>query len=153
MARKIDEWLDAYGESHTHPVNKIIHWICVPLIMFSLLGLISEIPFPVPETWYLNWAGISLLLALIYYLRLSISLFFGFVCIGLGILAAISAIRYLHYPVWITCLVVFVAAWTGQFTGHSIEGKKPSFLKDLQFLLIGPAWLLSFIYRKTRIPI
>ena len=53
------------------------------------------------------------------------------------------------WPVWQICLVVFIAAWIGQFIGHKIEGKKPSFLKDIVFLLIGPAWLLSKIYRKV----
>jgi len=48
-------------------------------------------------------------------------------------------------------LGIFVIAWIGQFIGHKIEGKKPSFLEDLQFLLIGPAWLLHFIYKKLGI--
>ena len=50
-----------------------------------------------------------------------------------------------------TSLIIFVIAWIGQFIGHKIEGKKPSFFEDIQFLLIGPAWLLSFIYNKLGI--
>ncbi len=46
-----------------------------------------------------------------------------------------------------TAAVVFVLAWIGQFVGHRIEGRKPSFLEDVKFLLVGPAWLLSFVYR------
>jgi uncharacterized membrane protein YGL010W len=52
---------------------------------------------------------------------------------------------------WQVCLALFIVAWIFQFIGHKIEGKKPSFFKDLQFLLIGPAWLLSFIYQKVGI--
>lgn len=52
---------------------------------------------------------------------------------------------------WIIYLAVFVITWIFQFIGHKIEGKKPSFLKDLQFLLIGPIWLLGFILKKTGI--
>lgn len=48
---------------------------------------------------------------------------------------------------WLLSVIVFVIAWIGQFVGHQIEGKKPSFFKDLQFLLIGPLWLLAFVYR------
>ena len=48
-------------------------------------------------------------------------------------------------------ITVFILAWIGQFIGHKIEGKKPSFFEDIQFLLIGPAWLLSFIYKKLGI--
>ena len=54
-------------------------------------------------------------------------------------------------PLWIFSVIIFVIAWIGQFIGHKIEGKKPSFIEDLQFLLIGPAWLLSFIYKKIGI--
>ena len=48
-------------------------------------------------------------------------------------------------------IVAFVLAWIAQFIGHEIEGKKPKFIEDIQFLLIGPAWLLSFIYKKLNI--
>ncbi len=46
-------------------------------------------------------------------------------------------------PLLTTSLAIFVIAWIGQFYGHKVEGKKPSFLKDLQFLLIGPAWVFE----------
>ena len=46
---------------------------------------------------------------------------------------------------------VFVLAWIGQFVGHMIEGRKPSFFEDVKFLLVGPAWLLGFIYRRAGI--
>src|SRR5262249_2722390 len=46
-------------------------------------------------------------------------------------------------------VAVFVAAWIAQFVGHSIEGRKPSFFEDLQFLLIGPLWLLADGYRRV----
>jgi uncharacterized membrane protein YGL010W len=51
-------------------------------------------------------------------------------------------------PLWLGCGVLFVLAWIGQFVGHAIEGKRPSFIKDLQFLLIGPMWLLADVYRR-----
>jgi uncharacterized membrane protein YGL010W len=148
---KIDELLSEYGESHQDASNKRIHWICVPLIMFSLLGLLYSIPFPGGRTLWLNWAAVLVYGALFYYLRLSIPLFVGFLpVIGLMLwgnhqLAAIAGSVSGH--VWIS-LAIFAFAWVGQFIGHHIEGKKPSFLKDLQFLLIGPAWLLHFIYKK-----
>jgi uncharacterized membrane protein YGL010W len=55
-------------------------------------------------------------------------------------------------PLWVICIVIFIVAWIGQFYGHKIEGKKPSFLKDVQFLLIGPAWLMHFVYKRLGIP-
>jgi len=155
---KIDSLLEEYGESHQNPVNKKVHWICVPAIVLSLIGLIWSIP--VPEVFSkmqfgplpLNWATIFIFFALIYYVRLSIQLAIGM----LLVICLLLAIGYLitvniPLPLWASCLIIFSVAWIGQFWGHKVEGKKPSFLKDVQFLLIGPVWLLSFIYKKLGI--
>jgi uncharacterized membrane protein YGL010W len=61
-------------------------------------------------------------------------------------------VRTLDTPLWVISLIIFFVAWIGQFYGHKVEGKKPSFLKDIQFLLIGPAWLMHFIYKRLGIP-
>lgn len=144
--------LTEYGESHQNPTNKLVHWICVPLIMFSILGLLWSIPVPDAlrqiSPW-LNWGTLVMALALAYYLRLSVRLAIGMLLVwvamagGLRLVDAGAAL-----PLWAVCLIVFVLAWVGQFWGHKVEGKKPSFLKDLQFLLIGPLWLLHFVYRR-----
>ena len=58
--KTIYDWLDAYGDSHQNPINKVIHWICVPLIMLSLIGLIKMIPFPeLLNLEKMNWAFLS----------------------------------------------------------------------------------------------
>lgn len=148
-------YLDKYGESHQNATNKLIHWVCVPLIMFSLFGLIYAIPFPVERSLFTNWAAILLAGALIYYLRLSLPMFLGFIVIGGAMLLGIDAIYNMvgksAGSLAIVSLIIFVVAWIGQFIGHKIEGAKPSFLEDVQFLLIGPAWLLHFIYKKVGI--
>lgn len=145
-------YLDKYGESHQNDTNKLIHWICVPAIMFSLLGLIYAIPFPVERGLFTNWAAVFLALALLYYLRLSVPMFLGFIVIvGLmlwGNNAIYEAVGRNAGQLALISLIIFAVAWVGQFIGHKIEGKKPSFLEDVQFLLIGPAWLLHFIYKK-----
>ncbi|WP_400191357.1 DUF962 domain-containing protein [Hymenobacter sp. B81] len=144
--------LAEYGESHQNPTNKLVHWVCVPLIMFSLLGLLWAIPVPAAvqrlSPW-LNWATLVMLLAVVYYLRLSVPLALGMVVVSTGMALLLRLVEtQVALPLWIVCLVVFVLAWVGQFWGHKVEGKKPSFLKDVQFLLIGPLWLLHFIYRR-----
>lgn len=154
--RSIDHLLSQYGESHQNGTNKLIHWICVPAIMFSLIGLIMAIPWPFGEkTIWLNWASIFLLFALVYYLRLSIPMFLGFVVITLLLLwgnySIYESLGASNGALVKWSLIIFAVAWIGQFIGHKIEGKKPSFLEDLQFLLVGPAWLLHFIYKKTGI--
>lgn len=150
--KTIQQWLDAYGESHQNPINKAIHWICVPAIMFSLIGLIMSIPFPFGDiTLYFNWATPVYLAALIFYLRLSVVMFIGFALI-MGTMIWLNLLIYyseLNLP--LISILIFIAAWIGQFKGHQIEGKKPSFLQDIQFLLIGPAWLLHFVLKKAGI--
>ncbi len=156
MAKSIQWYLDKYGESHQNRTNKIIHWVCVPLIMFSLIGLLFAIPFPVKKDMLLNWGAVFLGLALIFYIRLSIPMFLGFIVIAglilFGLGSIYEAVGRIDSRLALVCVVIFALAWVGQFIGHSIEGKKPSFFDDLKFLLIGPAWLLHFIYRKMGIP-
>jgi uncharacterized membrane protein YGL010W len=94
-----------------------------------------------------NWAVPVLILLLIFYLRLSFSTFvrmitFSILCLmGNYFLSQVS-------PLFYSSLAIFVIAWIGQFYGHKLEGKKPSFFKDLQFLLIGPAWVFEKISKK-----
>lgn len=150
------QWLlDKYGESHMNKTNKLIHWICVPAIMFSLVGLLKSIPFLVTRDFILNWAGFVLLGALIYYLRLSVTMFLGFCLIAYLLLwgnhKIYLAMDRSYSGLALFSLILFVVAWIGQFIGHKIEGKKPSFLDDVQFLLIGPAWLMHFIFKKAGI--
>ena len=157
--RKIDQLLAEYGESHQDSTNKTIHWICVPLIFLSVVGLIASIPSSMVQSVlgednpYANWAAILLILVLIYYVSLSIPLSIGMMLFGALCLFIVNLIVRLNIaPLWVVSLVIFFVAWVGQFYGHKVEGKKPSFLKDIQFLLIGPAWLMHFIYKRVGIP-
>jgi uncharacterized membrane protein YGL010W len=145
-----DEWFEQYGRSHQNPVNKRFHWVCVPLIMFSIIGLLLAIPSPF-EGWWLRPATLALVLAFVFYALISVRLALGMMVVSAGMYAAALALAGLSTPLWLSSLVIFVAAWIGQFIGHKIEGKKPSFYEDLQFLLIGPLWLLGFVYRKLEI--
>ena len=151
--KTIQEWLLEYGESHQNQINKKIHWVCVPAIFFSVIGFLYALKLPwYINTFQLNIAVPAIFLLLVYYTKLSgkiaIAMFLiATVCLGLCFLwdqAALFSLSRL-------CLSVFIVAWIFQFYGHHIEGKKPSFLKDLQFLLIGPAWLISFLFQRMNI--
>jgi uncharacterized membrane protein YGL010W len=145
--RRIDVLLDEYGASHQNKTNKTVHWVCVPLIVWSVTAVLWSLPVPaLMAATGLNWMLVIFVLALAYYLFLSVPLAIGFLVFGMFCIAANLRLDALATPLWQIALVVFVLAWTGQFWGHKIEGKKPSFFKDVQFLLIGPAWLLSFLY-------
>ena len=149
--RSIQQWLDEYNESHQDPRNKVLHWICVPLIMMSLLGLLWPLSLSIQlsdATLSINLAVIVVLLAMVYYSYLSVSLSIGMLFVSASMFFLLSLVAAMQTPLWAICLVIFVLAWIGQFIGHQLEGRRPSFFKDVQFLLIGPLWLLSFIYKR-----
>lgn len=148
--RTARQWLDEYAESHRHPLNKALHWICVPVIVLCVMGFLRELPVPavfaaVPG---LDWASLGVVLAVGYYLRLSVPLALGAAPLLVLGLAALGWLELLGWPLWASCAALFVVAWIGQFVGHAVEGRRPSFFKDLQFLLIGPLWLLDDLYRR-----
>lgn len=156
MAKNADQWFEEYGECHQDSTNKLLHWVCIPAIVFSLIAMLWSVPVPnvilAGAPWF-NWSYVLLLLSSAFYLRLSFSLGIGMllfwgVIVGGIILCQRAGIQNLPRM----ALVVFVVAWIGQFVGHKIEGKKPAFVDDLKFLLIGPLWLLGFIYRRLGIP-
>ncbi|MFE8070542.1 DUF962 domain-containing protein [Marinobacteraceae bacterium S3BR75-40.1] len=150
MAKTADQWFAEYGESHQNPVNKTIHWIAVPLIFLSVVGLIWSIPTPAAfkTVPYLNWATLALVGTTLFYLRLSVTLGIGMALFSVLMVWAVAAFEQTGLlPVWGMSLIIFTVMWVFQFIGHAVEGKKPSFFKDVQFLLIGPAWLMGFIYR------
>ena len=148
--KSVESWLTEYGESHQNPTNKLIHWICIPLIIFSVFGFLFLIPWPQSDSpAWLNWASVVMLLTLAYYFVLSIPLGLGMCLIWLGFYALAQWAGGWSIPLWQSSLAIFVVAWLGQFYGHKIEGKKPSFFKDLQFLLIGPLWLLAHLYKRA----
>ena len=157
MNKKFQALLDEYSESHQNVTNKRIHWICVPLIFWSIIALLYSIPnhFLVDifgDYIISNWAVVALIPVFFYYLSLSSSIAFGMIVfITFCLYASDFLLQYSPIPLWLIAVIVFALAWIGQFFGHNIEGKKPSFLKDIQFLLIGPAWLLHFIYKANDI--
>ncbi|TWU56953.1 hypothetical protein Poly51_28720 [Rubripirellula tenax] len=151
MSRKTTkQWFDEYAVCHQNGVNQLIHWVCVPAIAAAVLGLLWAIPFPwIMASGFINWATIVIAASLVFYFRLSITLAIGMTVFCAAVVAAIIFYESnTTIPVWIPSLTLFVVAWIGQFIGHKIEGKKPAFFQDLQFLLIGPAWVLDKLFRK-----
>jgi uncharacterized membrane protein YGL010W len=139
--RAVDQLLGEYSESHRNPINKAIHWICVPAILFSTLGLFW---------WVHPYVALALIaFSVVWYLRLSVPLAMGMLLISVPMVAV-----FWYAPrdllLWISA-AVWIAAWIAQFIGHQIEGKKPSFFRDIFFLLVGPLWILSALYRRWRL--
>ena len=148
--RPIDRWFANYSGDHRNETNQLIHVLCVPAIVWSVIALLWCIP--APGTWFRDgfWAGAAMVGAVLFYYRASRPL-------GLGMAVMFGAFGLITRALFdtlgregllIAAIAVFVIAWIGQFVGHKIEGKKPSFLTDLAYLLIGPAWVLSKLYRR-----
>lgn len=145
--RTFGMWMAEYGISHQNRTNIIIHKICVPLIMWSVMGLLWVIPVPsFMSDLNINITTIVMIGAMLFYLKLSRKYFFFMIPV-------FASMYYLTYIVDQTgkllpiSIGVFIVSWIFQFIGHKIEGKKPSFIQDLAFLLIGPLWVTKAIFR------
>ncbi|WP_413586491.1 DUF962 domain-containing protein [Bdellovibrio sp. HCB274] len=141
----LQDWFAEYGESHQNRKNQIIHKVCVPLIFFTVVGLLLQIPVQMGP---IRLGELFIAIALGWYSTLGMKP----AMVMLGQLVICYILLYLLgmflHPLWLWLVLIFVLAWIGQFYGHKIEGKKPSFLKDLQFLLIGPLWVVKDVFFK-----
>ncbi|MGB1257371.1 MAG: DUF962 domain-containing protein [Thiolinea sp.] len=127
--KTLEQWLDAYSESHQNITNKQIHNICVPVIFFVVVALLWKLGF---FLFVLVAAG-----AIGFYYLLGKQAAVA----GAAMIGGSLVLQWIFGFGWITLLVLFGLAWAGQFYGHKIEGQKPSFFDDLKFLLIGPLWV------------
>lgn len=139
-ARKVDQLLAHYEESHRNPRNERIHFVAIPLIMLSLVGLLHAAH---------PWAAYLFILAsMVYYARLSAVFLLSMAVLSVVALVLVRAMGDQVLPI---SIAIFVGAWIAQFIGHKIEGKKPSFFEDLQYLWVGPLFVLSKLYGKLGI--
>ena len=151
---KVERLLGEYRESHQNETNQIIHNIFVPLIFLSAIGMLWDVKLPIALDFLggepLNVAMVVAVLVFAYYLSISFAVAVGII----SVTAAGMIFCYLYngpISIWIFSLVIFVLSWVMQFIGHKIEGKKPSFFKDLEFFLVGPMWVLTKLYNKLGI--
>ena len=148
--RTMQEWIDSYSADHRNRTNQVLQWFCVPPIVWSVIALLWAIPVPSTVLRPGSWAVLVMVLAFYWYWprshRLAVGLLLAFAACGL--LSNLLYGRLGAAPLCYLGIGVFVVAWIGQLIGHKVEGRKPSFLTDLSCLLIGPAWLMSRLFRK-----
>jgi uncharacterized membrane protein YGL010W len=136
-SRRVDQLLAHYEESHRNPTNEVIHFIAIPLIMLSLAGMMFAL-HP-----YVAYAFIAA--SMVYYMRLSWVFLLTMVLWSLLTLALVFAMGPLVLEL---SVAIFVGAWILQFIGHKLEGKKPSFFEDIQYLWVGPLFVLSKLFTR-----
>jgi uncharacterized membrane protein YGL010W len=140
--RRVDQLLAHYGESHTHPTNELIHYVAIPLIMLSLVGMMFALH---PAVAYL-FMGASM----VYYVPLSMVFLAAMAVVAAAMLGVIHLMDAAGVLLGAS-VAIFVVAWVFQFIGHKIEGKKPSFFEDIQYLWVGPLFVLSKLFAKLSI--
>jgi uncharacterized membrane protein YGL010W len=149
--RTVHDWFGSYSADHQNPTNRLIHWICVPAILWSAIAALWVLPVPASIGRPGLWCALLMVGALTFYWRLSRALGAAmivlFVALALLTNVAYDALGPSHL-LWLA-IGVFVIAWIGQFVGHIIEGRRPSFFTDLAYLLIGPAWLMGKLMRRV----
>lgn len=142
--RQVGRLLAHYGESHQNPKNELIHFMAIPLIMLSLLGMMFAL-----HPWV---ASLFVAASMVYYLRLSLVFLGTMVLWSAILLALVHAMGERVLPLSLSlALAIFVGAWILQFVGHKLEGKKPSFFEDIQYLWVGPLFVLSKLFGKLGI--
>ncbi|GGP26566.1 Mpo1 family 2-hydroxy fatty acid dioxygenase [Silvimonas amylolytica] len=151
--RTANQWFDAYSSDHRNATNQTIHWICVPVILWCVMMWLWLVPSPTGIDGF--WALLSAAAALGFYTQLSARLGFAMLLwLALNALVARAALVALGgQAAFMLAMSLFILAWLGQFVGHAIEGRRPSFFTDLSYLLIGPAWLMGKALRRAGWPV
>lgn len=148
--RSANDWFNEYSKTHQNTFNQKIHYVCVPAIFWSVTALLSSIPVPAFFPSWLDWTLIVLVPVLGFYASLGLRYFFTMFAVSFLSVASIRVLSLAGMSSLFVGLTVFIVAWIGQFYGHKIEGKKPSFFTDLLFLLIGPLWVAEKALFRTK---
>jgi hypothetical protein len=150
-----DDWLEQYGRGRIEADTDWLAWICVPLSVIGLTGLIWSLP--VPESLsqssdVLNWGTLFLMASVVYYFIVSINLAFGILPFIVADVAAVSWLENFDIPLWSASGVLLTLAISAQFLGEHLRGLQVHIVRDLQYLMLAPLWLLAAVYRRLGIP-
>ncbi|TSJ40261.1 DUF962 domain-containing protein [Mucilaginibacter corticis] len=157
VKRPIDIVIDEYDSFHQKPSNRIVNYICVPLIVFSVVGFVWSLPFPQlkflgPYISFLNWASFLIAFTIYYYMKLSPILSYIMLLILFGLVYIVIQVQTAERSGTLlpqVCVFIFVMANIAQFIGYRIEGKKPTFANEFKFMLTAPVWLLGLVMKKV----
>jgi len=150
-----DNWLLRYEQNHSELNNPWVYWAAVPMVVTGTVGLLWALP--IPAEFYeisplLNWGSAFLMAATIYYFIISLSIAIGMLPFLLGLAALQLWLTASNYPALGVSIGLVVAGTVGLALGRRGTGGLRAVLQDLQLMMIGPAWLLSVIYRRFGIP-
>lgn len=151
----IDNWLDRYERGHRDLTNPVVYWAAVPMVVLGTVGLLWYLPIPAEFheiSPLLNWGSAFLIAATIYYFIISLSIAIGLLPFMLGLASLQLWLAATEYPALGVSVGLLVAGTVGLWLGRRGSGGLRAVLQDLQLMMIGPAWLLSVMYRRFGIP-
>lgn len=150
-----DSWLDRYQKNHTNLTYPWIYWAAVPMVVLGAVGFLWNLPVPVQFVEIsplLNWGSTFLMVTAVYYFVISLSLAIGLLPFLLAIAFAQVWLQVSEYTPERVALGLLSAGLIGLWLGHRNEKGFAAILEDLQTIMIGPAWILSLLYRRMGIP-
>lgn len=149
----IDNWLPRYAQTHEGLHNPVVYWAAVPMVVVGMTGLLWAMPVPaefLEISPLLNWGSAFLMVTAIYYFIISLSLAIGLLPFLLGLAAIQMWLISSGYPALGIATGLLVAGFTGLMLGRN--GSLRAVAQDLQLMMLGPAWLLSVMYKRFGIP-
>jgi peptidoglycan/LPS O-acetylase OafA/YrhL len=150
-----DGWLERYAEINARLTSPALYWVAVPLVVTGVVGLLWSLP--VPEQFYeisplLNWGTAFLMAAAVYYFIISLPIAIGMLPFILGVAAIQLWLEQSLYSHPHVAAGLVTGGVIGLWLGHRDQPGVRPLLTDLQLIMIGPAWLLSVLYRRLGIP-
>ena len=127
-----------YASYHQTAGNKTFHRLGIPMIMLSLIGMLTQVPLFDAATVRVDLAMILIAASSAYYFVIEWRLAMAMIAISIAFYFIGAAI-----PFWIN-VALFVLGWIFQFIGHRVyEHKNPAFFRNFVHLLVGPLWILN----------
>ena len=139
--QELTQWLSEYGENHRHPINQKISKVSIPGTFLSLVGLIWSIPSLSFSGLTLNWVWVAAIPLAIFYFKLSLSVSLMMLGFFLACVSLVWSLDILELPVLLVSILVLILSGIIQFVGYEIEGKRPSLIEYIGFILVGPIWV------------
>ena len=150
-----DSWLLRYEQGHSNLKNPVVYWTSVPLVVVGFVGVLWYLPIPVEFfeiSPFLNWGSAFLMATTIYYFIISVSIAIGMLPFMLGLASLQIWLTGSALPALGVSVGLLASGSAGLWLGRRGAGGLGALLQDLQLMMIGPAWLLSVLYRRFGIP-
>jgi uncharacterized membrane protein YGL010W len=151
-----EDWLSRYAESHAELSSPLVYWVAVPLVVLGTVGLLWSLP--VPDEFYaisplVNWGSLFLMAATVYYFIISVPLAIGMLPFVIGLALIQSWLEATQRSPARVATILLIAGIIGLLLSRRRGRTAKLVFQDLQLMMIGPAWLLSVLYRRMGIPI